>query len=385
MLNPYLNSRESRLRAKPGLKLLPLLGLPKAHRKTIRRVYGADIASVVFERASESIVSAVDNDTSRLISYLSTPHRLSNTATGVSAARRAGIAAKLVADGVLEITDFKGVFRSGISAHDFIFSRKRTSGSSNGLDRLSYLALLYATLLPHSFEAEELAYRLYTFNSVPLTAEWERRLATPAAITASLGLSHAPVKTLLRSAFRSTGHINGRTPWIQWTLKEFEPSKSLHYKIYVSTPLENLSDVVETVAGICERLRLPVFKVGTTLRNLLRPDRLIIYATDDLQLHGAIDALRCGLGQCEGSGVPFTAPVSRSPALSWGVDPATDDMGGSALHASWRSTIASLIGATIAKSKSFGSADEIIRFCLGRLRLEGIEPFGWQMRDVSDG
>jgi hypothetical protein len=337
---------------------------------------GSDICGLLRRRQSGAWEAGLDHDTAVLSHALASPRPARAVLRGQLPERRFEILARLICDQLLQIEDDDGAFVDGIAARGVLFGDEvATERLSDRLDPLSRAALDHAVAVgPMSSAA--LARRLYSFNMIPLSGGWRRRLVD---MRSWLDLDRSGWPERLQGRYREqeVGAVAevGSRPWLQWTDRSIGQGADLRHKIYVSPQPCRLAEVLAIVAETCRALGVPAFKVGATPFGALRPDKLVIYPDGRVQLRRVAEELVRVLDDVEVQGVPFAAPIDPRGLLSWAIDPGDDP---ARRGASWRTTVAESLASTIARSCGQASHEAIVEFALQRLRLDGIEPLGWR-------
>jgi hypothetical protein len=359
---------ETRWRANPLVELRQFSALPAAQREQFRELeadagfYGLFTAAPSFPMT----VKAAPRPIAELFRSLSVPARLGAEALGDGEA-----AVDLVLDGVLEI-ESAGGFVSGADALPLL----GPGGAEDG-GALSRRALLHAQEL-ETVDAQKLASALYRYNTIPITAAWKRRFASPEAVLAHAGAGRGALGRMLRRDWAFSAETDG---WLAWTpLEETRRSAGdVTYKLYVAPRPEHIREAFEVLVRVLARMPVS-FKLGNDAAGLLRPDKLVAYFATRAQLGEAAAAMQRELAGCEAQGVPFAAAWDDGGLLWWGIDPPESDR---VLHwqqrESWRLWIAQRLGSAIALAKAArtASAAEPWRFALARVRRLGVDVASW--------
>lgn len=341
-------------------------------------------------------VRVVDRLTAQLIGELLSGRVLSAAQRHALGDRGRRVLARLVLDGVLEVHD-DSRFVSGPRAHHLVVPPEFAS-SDNGtvrhsLDRLSNRALQFAALLT-SGDARHLAARLYAFNSQPVTPRLVRLMPSPAATAAHLRLDERTVRASLESGWHhlESEPANGWRFWPSRTEAHVLDAERVTFKLYLSPATESLCEVLPTMVEVLRRCDAPSFKVGSDLRNLVRPDKIIVYFAQLPRLLEVSAALHSALSGSTAQGVPFTTAIHGSALLSWGVDPAESTARVPWSDAeSWRSWITQRLAAYVVRaSRAALEVEDRAQFAVDRLSLEGIDTAIWSpieewRREFGDG
>lgn len=322
-----------------------------------------------YDPSSTRLIRGIAGESSRLIvgaeliSLFDALQRGPMVIDAPGTAQAASLAA-LVLDGVLEV-DFDG---DGWSSGPSTLAALGWSGPADPpqdrLARLSDLALDFAAVDTYR-EAHSAGERLYRFNALPYSPRWHRRLGSGPALASFLRLAELPQGPSL-----GVGE-----PWITWTRRGRAPDRPVA-KLYVSPDLEDLPPLLARVVELFAEDRAAALKVGGTVEQLLRPDRLVVYFGPDHDLREFAASLASVARTRTPHGVPFTADLGHDGLLSWGVDPpARLWIGGR----SWRRTVTTALGSALvmAASERLTEAEATI-FAKARASLQGIDPRTWQ-------
>jgi hypothetical protein len=150
------------------------------------------------------------------------------------------------------------------------------------------------------------------------------------------------------------------------------------YKLYVSPAFDDLPAAFEAVADLLAfSPGVLGFKVGRSLADLCRPDKLVVYFTRQEDLQQGASALRDRLAGYAAHGVPFTAAVTLDGMLSWGVDPPRS-LAGLTAEGSWRQWVTGRLADYIFAAVGADMLPvEPWQFALERLQLDGVDTETW--------
>ena len=397
--------RKAPLRANPRYELIPFDHLPPQEQELLGSLRGAPgFFGLLRPRAGEAGlgVKSVCRDTALLFYALQRPGSLpSYLHESLDAEEGSGLA-ELVLDGVLEIAAGGG-FVSGVDAHPLLYgAAPETAGNAEPperIARLSIAALRYGERL-ETGDAAELSHRLYTYNRLPVSPGWKRRLATRGELVDFLGVGRGSrTRQRLDRSWRRGEPAGPEDPWLTWTPRDGVP-RGTGWKLYLSPLPEHLPAAVAAVAalaavaggaGTTSRHRPAAFKVGADLGGILRPDKLVLYFDRFDALSETAAALRRELAGCPAQGVPFSAGLDDDGLLSWGTDPPRDERTVPWLQReSWRLRITNRLAVALLAARDGGRDSvrdsvrdggsrtvEPWRFALERLRLEGVDTATW--------
>lgn len=220
------------------------------------------------------------------------------------------------------------------------------------------------------------AARLYSADRLPWTRELAESIRRAGGVAQWLG-----VDTLRpgRRRWRLTDAASD-APWIQHHTARGVPAPGgVTWKLYGGVAPRELPRVFRAVAEAIHHTDAFAFKVGASIEQILRPDKLVFYfGTREHLAHGA-EVLRQAVGDVRTHAVPFTAPADPSGAWSWGADP-PEGHGGTDLSGrdSWRLHACNEVAIGLAAAQADGlGPDAATRFALGRMQERGIDILTW--------
>jgi hypothetical protein len=283
----------------------------------------------------------------------------------------------MIADGILE-AELDGTMITGPAAYRAIFGESALRAPEGVLSALSHRAIEYADAL-EIYDAAVLAARLYSYNRVPNSPAWKRRLPDAGAVEAFLGLNGAQMMRMLdREWFRVPQAAN--PAWISFrSFRHRVPAGEIN-KLYVSPLCEALAETIEAVVSALPRFDVFHWKVGRDVAGLLRPDKIVIHVCDAAALRELAAELRERLANYPAHGVPFTAEIAPSGILSWGLDPPGEEhLGRQWLEGeSWRERVCRRLAAALVAAKRMTERHiSPVRYALDRLRLEKVDINTW--------
>jgi hypothetical protein len=368
-------------RANPRYELVLLDRLSAAERELLGAAEVEDLYGVLRPRAvGELEWRAATSETALLFLTLGEPASLPGYVRARLGAELERTVARLVVDDVLQV-EHEGRFLCGGQAAAHVLAR-RSSGGRGRIGELSVAALRYGQELA-GLPAGELALRLYGYGRRPLVPALLSRLPDAVAIDAYLGLqAGGSARAALDAGWVETtsdAAASGRRDyWRSWRARRSSSGSNAAYKLYVSPALDVLPHAVEAVAGsLAGSPGVQAFKLGAELRDLCRPDKLVVYFDRLEDLQDAAIKLEERLAGCPAHGVPFTAAVTADGLLSWAADPPALGGAGGQLT-SWRMWVSERLAeylATVVADRS--STLEPWQFALERLRLAGIDTDTW--------
>jgi hypothetical protein len=281
--------------------------------------------------------------------------------------------ARLVLDGVLEIEE-QGCFISGAAAHTVLYNPDEIQGVVQGtVAALSVGALRYAQAL-HGLDAATLAGRLYAYNRLPLSPRWTRCFPSDDSLCDYLD-SHGggSPRSWLEAAWISQDDQQTVGEWRHFRSRGYTGAR-LGFKLYLSPRPDHIGHCFASFVAILSEAGAPWFKVGRTLPNMLRPDKMMAYFESFSHLEATADRLRQTLEGVPAHGVPFTADLSGDGLVSWGMDPPRGSQALGTQHTSWRVWMTQRLAVALVAARHDACEIEPWQFALRRLQLDGIDP-----------
>jgi hypothetical protein len=266
------------------------------------------------------------------------------------------VLARFVLDDIIRIL-WNGQFVGGPSAWSALFEDKFPELESSSC--LSTAALRYAQALRLK-DALQLSRRLYTYNCVPITYSWRKRIPDCKAVLQFIGWN------------ATEKHLTHSRGWLAWQAKnwKWQQDKPL-YKLYLSPQIIALEDCWQKAIPIFNRSNAVGLKIGADAYGLLRPDKIVAHFESQDSLMETADELGKELHNFPGQGVPFSAALDKIGLLSWGIDLP------SANQESWRSWITYRLSTAIIAASRVDLPIEPWQYAMGRLQLEGINTQDW--------
>jgi hypothetical protein len=367
-----INFLQSRLRSSPLFRLLPFDGLTASERAAFRSLSEDPEFFGVLLPSEGSVLPAksVSHDAALLFLALREPAcvpHLLHTLFGIQVGERLR---QLVLDSVFEV-EIAGRFVTGAAALAQLGDRDIAGGTSR-IHRLGEEAIEYALAL-ESLPTDDVASRLYLYNTAPSTAALQRRFASDDRLCA-FAFESDDVARRLRSTWRS--EVIGDS-WIAWSrgAAGWTPS----YKLYLSPMLEHLPRVFAVALNAFASARCSHFKLGRGAYGLLRPDKLVAYFPNLDELQQVADFIQAaGLDVCA-QGVPFTASIDPHGLLSWGMDPPRfQQVPEWQQYQSWRQWLTGRIAVYAVAARQ--SRVPVHAFVRNRIELDGVDPGTWNPR-----
>lgn len=331
------------------------------------------------ERHSGLRIKSACSQTAQLLQGLKTAGRLPENVRGQLAQEGCEPILELLLDDILQIFR-NGRFESGPLVSDLLKPTSPQSGNLGYLASLSRDALQYGQRLAID-DPQRLAAQMYFYNRTPVTPQWDRRIGDPAQFERFLGTDRdGRCGQLLRAGARRIAATQQSKGWDIWALKDDDRphGKTFDYKIYVSPSLEAMPEVLPIVLEVFFEHRVPLFKVGSNLPGLARPDKIIAYFGNFEQVEAVGARLAERIAGAPVHGVPFTAELFADGMISWGMDPHEARMFDWQERASWRVWVAHHLARSLVDSRR--TPNRMIapwQFALERLRLDGVDPDTW--------
>jgi len=359
-----------RFRLSPAFRLVPASELADAERDALGGLQIGRLHAVLVPRAPGRTAKAVDPDTTLLLASLVSPARL-------DAAARMAIAIdvkplqRLVLDGVLEIED-GAQFVGGPAAAPIVEFDPALPIGDGATALASERALTYGTSLDLR-DAATLSARLYMYGRQPASPAWRRRLCDVGAVERWLGLDPHGSTLALTAPWRPPQRRKANPEWIYLRRPN---ASNRRLKLYVAVAPETLPEALPILLRTFARYQVGSFKVGGTLRAVLRPDKLVAYLDSREQLEALAAELQAVLRGLPAQPVAFTAGLDASGLLAWGVDPPPDERVSSARAMSWRGWITDHLAVALIAGQHAGLARPT-DYARRRLALDGVDPSTW--------
>jgi hypothetical protein len=366
-----IDFREVRVRSNPRLQLIPQDRLePRALDEFRSLCEDPDFFGILLPAADSKLpAKSVSRDAALLFLALAEPACLPRLLTSLFGSDANERVRQLVLDGVLEVEQ-PGAFVSGAAALELLNEGRQTPGSSR-VAQLSSAAIDYAEALP-SLEVNEIAARLYLFNTAPSTPALQRRFATDEQLLQFLFETTAVARRMCADWRRQPVQDS----WLVWSnARTAEPAP---YKLYVSPTLEDLPPVFAAASDSFTRAGCKQFKLGRGAYGVLRPDKLVAFFVDLDQLLQAAELIQRSARGASAQGVPFSAPIDPGGLLSWGMDPPRFEqvLAGRQLQ-SWRQWLTERIAVYAIAARQSGTAAQA--FVRERIAFDGVDPSNWNL------
>jgi len=283
-----------------------------------------------------------------------------------------GTLKQLILDGILEV-ERDGAFVSGAAALENDVLEPAIPGR---LAAISREALEVAASLVGATPAD-LEGRLYTYNFAPIGPRWSSRLGDRAAIRRYLGIDNSARANSIRAAWHGFREVDGWSVWSTNIALQSRPTeREVTYKLYVSPTLDALPDTLTKSAPIFAEAHAFAFKVGASIRDVARPDKLVAYFDTRERALECGEMLAEALAGTPAQGVPFSADAGADGLVSWGVDP--PERPGWVGDASWRRWVCRRLAHYLASALAApGDGTSPTRFATERLRLDGVDTHSW--------
>jgi hypothetical protein len=196
--------------------------------------------------------------------------------------------------------------------------------------------------------------RLYAFYRTLLTRELSDRFGTDGVLKQGLygAPSYARITSLLGRPWRRTPAPSAaHTCWLYWNAEGRGGTLNGRplVKVYLSPSLDDLEQCIHAALPIIGKSKALAVKMPGSVRDLVRPERLVVYFYGWDDLVETLHALRPILGGLRPHGVPFGGIVPGYPLIAVGRDRTDAD------RSSWRKWLCSVI-ATAAVTELPGAA-----------------------------
>jgi hypothetical protein len=223
----------------------------------------------------------------------------------------------------------------------------------------------------HSGTTTEL---LYHANWLPFSPQWSRKFRSVSDVSDAL-LSDPATAETLRTGWRSTTDPY----WVHWSPLQRAHGGYPQFKLYISVLPDQFVRAFPAIVSSLFAGGCPTFKVSADPRSMLRPDRLVLYVHDSDALERLGKELVASVGHLPFQGVPFTATVDGSDAVTWASDPTRAQR---PYASSWRRWVCRKLSAYLHASDS-DAIDEKVAFALDHLRRDGVDVDRWCRRQAE--
>jgi hypothetical protein len=370
---PPASLRHARIRANPGLTLIPFASLSDEERAGFGSLSN-DPEQHGVVRDQHGAVKLADRAFERLLDRLRDPQRLDG-----ELAEDEPALVRLVLDGLLEVETASGDFVSSSRAYDMVCGGFSLSAPATKTARLSQMALRHAQALEIE-DASRLSVRLYFYGRLAASPAWSARFATRGSIERFLQIEVGG--TLARRMRRAWQIVDLAPPndgWFLWRSRLPGGQRSDCYKLYVSPLPEAVPAAFSAAADVAEETGAVALKVGNDAASLLRPDKIVLYFSDLDRVSAAARRLAHELAGCPGHGVPFTAELADSDGLvSYGIDPPRPAFTLAwQERESWRLWLTNRLATALLAARRDGGSLEPWQYALARIELDGIDPSTW--------
>ncbi|HEY5811936.1 MAG TPA: hypothetical protein VIT23_04710 [Terrimicrobiaceae bacterium] len=388
---PLRHFLDAQFRFNSAFELVPLDLLSPREREMLSSLHSVpDFFAILRPVQPGLALKSACRDTALLLNKLQVPGPIPRDIRQLLGMRCGATIAKLVLDRVLEIEGGSG-FVSGFSAQSVLFEDVGQAGA-RPLSPVTIAALRYAQALKLS-DTIALSARLYTYNRLPVSPAWRKRLPSEAAVLSLLEIEPGGrnQKILQRSWSYYPSKPN-QPGWLFWQSaskhKIGEPRQA--YKLYVSPMVQGLPEAFHAILERATETGARALKVGKDIYGLLRPDKLVIYYSSWQEIEHAAQRMKPFLCGLPGHTVPFTAALDSEGLLSWGMDPPRREQLVPWQGPSWRSWLTDRLAMALisGNGESLGSL-EPWQLALDRISLENIDVTTWapsaDLWDTSSG
>ena len=225
-------------------------------------------------------------------------------------------------------------------------------------------------------DSTALSRRLYGYNRLPLSPDWQRRLPSADSVAAFLDVQAGGyIGRHLKDKWIELADMQ----WLHWRSRYSASHDQRRYKLYISPVPDQLPETFATAVRVFGDMNVPAFKVARTTAGILRPDKLVAYFERSTDMHAVGAHLASALYGIAVQGVPFTGTDDPAGLLSWGVDPPLGSRRLRHQPTSWRQWVTDrLAGALMVAGSSPASGREPWEFALRRVALAGVDIMTWK-------
>lgn len=366
-------------RANPDYEFVRLDQLPAPEQELLSALRGdPNFFGLIRHRLAAGLTAkAVCRETADLFKLLQEPGPLPGSVAGESELETT--LNLLVCDGVLQIA--RGLeWVCGPAAFD-ADQLPALEENRQALCALSLQAIHHAASL-ETADSADLSYHLYRYNTLPLTPQWLRRIPHGAALEEYLQIQvGGGCRRDLDQDWARVPPEAERDAWLAWNSRMVPAMRngSIGYKLYLSPLPAHMQVAFRVWLPAITAAGAHHFKIGSNVRGLLRPDKMVAYFDQWPRLEEAACSIAKELSGCPSQGVPFTTELDSGALISWGSDPPPETTVPEWLRRqSWRQWICYRLGSALAVAKREKSARiPNWRFALERLRLEGVDITTW--------
>jgi hypothetical protein len=376
---------ESTFRANPDYEFVRLDELPAAEQEQLSPLRGdANFFGLIRPRSATGLTAkAVCRETAELFQLLQHPGPLP---TSIGRGPESEISLqRLVCDGILQIAQ-GSQWISGPAACR-VGELPPFEESGRILARLSLEAIKHAASL-ESADGADLSYRLYRYNTLPLTPQWLRRIPSGAALEEYLQIqAGGDRRRNLDQGWTRSSPEAEHGAWQAWNSRTIPALRTgqTGVKLYLSPLPAHVRRAFRAWLPAITAAGAYHFKIGSDVRGLLRPDKMVAYFGERSALNEAAARIATELSGCPAQGVPFTVELHSGALISWASDPPVEETVPAWLRRqSWRQWICYRLGSALAVAKREKSAAmPAWRFALERLRLDGVDVTNWEPVSTS--
>jgi hypothetical protein len=288
--------------------------------------------------------------------------------------------AQLVLDSVLEVEHEGGFVSGALAGESFLFDTGCESIDTCVSACLSRQALRYADALGIS-DPGMLSSRLYSFNRIPLSPSWIRRLEIPESIEFWLGLNRqqsSPAEFL--SDWTAVPAPPDNPSWRFFCRDDH--SASGPFKLYINVHADFLREAIRVALPVLSEAGFGSFKICGELAGLLRPDKFVAYAPSRDAIDSASPALLSRLRGMPAQVVPFTAAIDDDGLLSWGIDPPRSERLSTRQGKSWRRWLTDKLAVSLIAARGVRATNPV-RFAMQRLTFDGVDVNSWAPNSLT--
>lgn len=343
-------------RTNPALAALPVNRLPPALQAAAAGQAGS-FGVLVGRNSGNWHAEPLDKETALVLLALQQPGALPDFALAELLDRDGAWLRRLLLEHRIELR-LDGTFIGGGELAHRLYPMDRIEVPALATRAIDHALSLYVD------DFETLVMMLYRYNTAPITPRWRRTLGDAARIPSFLTRGGKVAFERLMRGWEIAGKDEH---WLHVRRRHHGPSGTkTGCKLYVSPRTAALPEIMPAVLKVLAEGGAFAFKIGNSLADLMRPDKVVAYFDHRDRLQQVADRLCSSLQGCPVQGVPFSAPIDQAGLLGWGVDP---EGGG----VSWRFCVCRSLAEGLLRARTSGVADPAA-FALRRLSDQDIDP-----------
>lgn len=377
LLRPIANAE---FRANPRYELIPYAHLP-AHQQALIGSLREDPAfyGILRPRVPSALtIKSVCDSTAALYTALTTPGPIPQLTLAEFDDIDIQSVASLVLDDILEIA-WDGTFVSGPTAHDALYEDGHVLDTpQNRIATLSLEALRYGAALAID-HIMPLSFKMYGYNRIPDAPHWAALFPTPDHVAAYLGIRTGDAVAAQMHKYWVKTPNEGWHAWSARRHRATPDNSAWTYKLYISPVPRDLPMAFQVSVRVLWETGAAAFKVGRDRAGILRSDKLVAYFDTVEAVQTAALRLNSELAGIGVQGVPFTADLTGTGLLSWGMDPPRNSGNVAWLvRESWRLWVTNRLATALVMAQQTPNTPVTPwQFALERLQIEHIDIATW--------